>query len=367
MAEVKLTNLWKKYGEVEAVKDLSLVCRDKEFLCLLGPSGCGKTSTLRMIAGLESITAGEIYINERLVNYLKPKDRDIAMVFETYALYPTKTVYENMAFPLRIRKLPRDDIDRKVLEAAQILDISVQLNRKPAQLSGGQRQRVSIGRAIVRDPEVFLMDEPISHLDAKLREHMRGELKRMQKELDATTIYVTHDQVEALSMADKIAVMNFGELQQFGTPDEIYNRPANKFVANFVGSPSMNFIDCEFGVAEKRLVLELDGFTISLEPDVERLERLLRQASSRKAILGIRPEHVCISMSDTGAKNRIAGKIYVTEPLGDIVIVDVMIGKGIVRVKCNTGGEFPLNENVWLELTMDKIHLFDKETEKIIF
>ncbi len=367
MAEVRLTNLWKKYGDVEAVKDLSLVCQDKEFLCLLGPSGCGKTSTLRMIAGLESITNGEIYIDDRLVNYLKPKDRDIAMVFETYALYPTKTVYENMAFPLRIRKFSKEEIHKKVMEAARILDISVQLSRKPAQLSGGQRQRVSIGRAIVRDPKVFLMDEPISHLDAKLREHMRGELKRMQKELDATTVYVTHDQVEALSMADKIAVMNFGELQQFGSPDEIYNSPANKFVANFVGSPSMNFIDCEFGVAEKRLALELDGFKLSLEPCAERLESLVKRTSSFKAILGIRPENVCISMSDTGSKNRIPGKIYVTEPLGDIVIVDVMIGKSIVRVKCNTGGEFRLNEKVWLEFKEDKIHLFDKDTERIIY
>ena len=235
MARVKLENVWKKYGDVEAVRNVTLECRDKEFLCLLGPSGCGKSSTLRMIAGLEYVTEGKIYIGDRCVNEIDPYKRDIAMVFESYALYPHKKVYDNMAYPLRVQKYKEDEIKMRVGRAAEILDIKELLDRWPRQLSGGQKQRVAIGRAIVRDPKVFLLDEPISHLDAKLRTHMRGELKRLHRDLDATMVYVTHDQLEGMTMADRIAVMNLGQLQQVGTPDEVFNHPKNKFVAGFIG------------------------------------------------------------------------------------------------------------------------------------
>lgn len=366
MAEVKLVNLYKKYGEVEAVKNINIDCKDKEFLCLLGPSGCGKTSTLRMVAGLETITSGDIYIDNKLVNFLLPKDRDIAMVFETYALYPNKTVYENLAFPLRIRRVSKDQVNKKVKEVAEILDIVPQLNRKPAQLSGGQKQRVSIGRAIVRSPKVFLMDEPISHLDAKLREHMRGELKRMQKELDATTIYVTHDQVEALSMADRIAVMNFGVLQQLGTPNEIYNKPSNVFVANFVGSPSMNLIDCDLTIENNDLVVIIEGNKFKFKSVLEKIKKI-QLPSDRKVILGIRPENIKIYKDKSLDSQLIQGNIYITEPLGDIVIVDIKVGKNIIRVKSDALINYEINEKVFLELNPEAIHIFDKKTTNAIY
>ncbi|HQQ17425.1 MAG TPA: sn-glycerol-3-phosphate ABC transporter ATP-binding protein UgpC, partial [Fervidobacterium sp.] len=244
MAQVVLEHVWKVYeGKVEAVKDANFVVEDKEFLVLLGPSGCGKTTTLRMIAGLEEITKGEIKIDGRVVNDVEPKDRDIAFVFQNYALYPHMTVYDNMAFGLKLRKVPKNEIDERVHEAAKILEIESLLDRKPRQLSGGQRQRVAVGRAIVRHPKVFLFDEPLSNLDAKLRVQMRSELKKLHARLEATIVYVTHDQVEAMTMADKIVIMKDGVIQQIGTPYEVYNRPANMFVAGFIGSPAMNFIE----------------------------------------------------------------------------------------------------------------------------
>lgn len=249
MAGVKLVNVWKQFGEVTAVKNMNLDIKDGEFMILLGPSGCGKTTTLRMISGLEEPTKGQIYIGDKLVAdpekgvFVPPKDRDIAMVFQSYALYPHMTVYDNIAFPLKLRKVPKQEIDQRVREVAEMLGLTELLKRKPRELSGGQRQRVALGRAIVRKPQVFLMDEPLSNLDAKLRVKMRAELKKLQRQLGVTTIYVTHDQVEAMTMGDRIAVINAGELQQVGSPDEVYDKPANTFVAGFIGSPPMNSMD----------------------------------------------------------------------------------------------------------------------------
>jgi multiple sugar transport system ATP-binding protein len=283
-------------------------------------------------------------------------------VFETYALYPNKTVAENLAFPLRIRKVQKDEIDRKVREVAELLDIVPELERKPAQLSGGQRQRVSIGRAIVRNPKVFLMDEPISHLDAKLREHMRSELKRMQKELDATTVYVTHDQMEALSMADKVVVMNFGVLQQMGTPDEIYNKPSNVFIANFVGSPSMNFVECEYEIQNRSLVLRIHDSNLRVKKTTQELESLTKESSSNFVTMGIRPEHIKIYKASSDGNQYIPGEVYVTEPLGDIVIVDVKVGQSIMKVKTEFTTDFEINDRVWLEFNIERIHIFDANT-----
>ena len=276
MAEVRLENVWKKYGDVEAVKNLNIDCRDKEFLCILGPSGCGKSSTLRMIAGLESITAGKIYIDGIAVNNLEPFERDIAMVFENYALYPHKTVFENMAYPLKVQKLPNEQIRKKVNYAAEILDIGTVLERYPRQLSGGQKQRVAIGRAIVRNPKVFLLDEPISHLDAKLRTHMRGELKRLHKDLDATMIYVTHDQEEAFSIADRILILHEAKIFQTGSPREIYAHPESLWVASFFGFTnqlngkvlSLNPFIINTEIGRVAVLCGLDGFSTGDALDV---------------------------------------------------------------------------------------------------
>ena len=264
MATVTISDVWKYYGKTMAVKELNLEIKNNEFMCILGPSGCGKSSTLRMLAGLEFISSGDIYFDDVRVNDLPPRDRDIAMVFENYALYPHKTVYENMANPLKLRRTPKDEIERRVRRAAEILEIDPLLGRKPVELSGGQKQRTAIGRAIVREPKVFLFDEPIAHLDAKLRSHMRGELKHLQRDLETTTVYVTHDQLEGMSMADRIAVMHEGVLQQLGTPEEIYNQPANEFVAGFVGEPPMNFLDCTLERTNVGLTVVHSGFRLAL-------------------------------------------------------------------------------------------------------
>ena len=293
MANIILTDVWKIYnkgkrGEVEAVKGLNLECKDGEFLAILGPSGCGKTSTLRMIAGLEKISAGTIQIGNRIVNDLHPSERDIAMVFESYALYEHLTVFENLAFPLRVRGHNNEEINRRIKRAADILDIGELLKRMPAHLGDGQKQRVSLGRAIVREPAAFLMDEPISHLDAMLRSRMRREIQHFQKELHTTTVYVTHDQLEATAMADRIAVMNSGELQQVGTPQEIFESPINTFVANFVGEPPMNLLDVEVANCDDSLELRADPFVLPIHDPS--LVQTINQANLPKFTLGIRPE-----------------------------------------------------------------------------
>lgn len=370
MAKVTLNKVWKRYGRVEAVKELSVECKDKEFFCLLGPSGCGKSSTLRMIAGLEEITEGEILIGEEVVNQVEPKDRDVAMVFESYALYPHKTVFENMAYPLRLRRhiYSKAQIKERVNNAARILEISELLDRYPRQLSGGQRQRVAIGRAIVREPQVFLLDEPISHLDAKLRTHMRGELKHLQKVLSATMIYVTHDQLEAMSMADRIAIMHHGELQQVGTPDEIFNHPANQFVAGFVGDPPMNFIDCRLEVSGDHWYLANSIFRITVPPELsDKIKKNGHQfTGSLEVILGLRPESFIIT-TGAQAKEAFQGEVYVTEPLGEDMIVDVTIEKNKLKLKTSIDTAIKMKDKIWLEVKKKKMHLFDKVSTKAFF
>lgn len=361
MAGVQFENVWKHYGPVTAVRDLNLDVAEGEFLCLLGPSGCGKSSTLRMVAGLEFISEGDILFAGERINDLEPRERDIAMVFEAYALYPHKTVYDNIANPLRLRRTPKQEIDERIQRAAHLLEIGELLRRKPAQLSGGQKQRVAIGRAIVRDPEVFLFDEPISHLDAKLRAHMRGELKRLQKDLGKTMIYVTHDQLEAMSMADRIAVMNLGVLQQVGTPREIFSSPVNEWVGTFVGDPPMNLIDCELSVEDGRLCFVHPSFKLPVPND--KRQALEATGANRHVRLGIRPENVEVSVTQNG-QDSISSSIYVTEPLGEDMIVEVRL-KGDERpviVKTRVDFEGNIDDTAFLRLIEQKIHVFDTET-----
>lgn len=354
MASVTISNVWKLYGKTEAVRDLNLECADGEFLCVLGPSGCGKSSTLRMLAGLEHISSGDIYFGDTRVNDLPPKDRDIAMVFENYALYPHKTVFDNIANALRLRRYDDATITEKVTRAARMLEIEPLLDRRPVELSGGQKQRTAIGRAIVREPQLFLFDEPIAHLDAKLRAHMRGELKLMQRELGTTMIYVTHDQLEALSMADRVAVMHEGVLQQFGTPGEIYNNPVNEWVAGFIGEPPMNFVDCTLDTASGGAVLTHPSFTFALD---DAHARILRdKASSGSVRLGIRPDEIAIANADPGSG--IAARVLVTEPLGGDMLVDVALGETKFLVKTKMF-EADTGDVCYLDFRSGRHHVFD--------
>jgi multiple sugar transport system ATP-binding protein len=366
MAQVVLENVTKVYeNKVVAVKNANLVVEDKEFVVLLGPSGCGKTTTLRMIAGLEEITDGKIYIDGKVVNDVEPKDRDIAMVFQNYALYPHMTVYENMAFGLKLRKYPKDEIDRRVREAAKILGIENLLDRKPRQLSGGQRQRVAVGRAIVRNPKVFLFDEPLSNLDAKLRVQMRSELKKLHHRLQATIIYVTHDQVEAMTMADKIVVMKDGEIQQIGTPHEIYNSPANVFVAGFIGSPPMNFINARVVRGEGGLWIQASGFKVKVPKE---FEDKLANYIDKEIIFGIRPEDIydkLFALAPT-PENTITGVVDVVEPLGSETILHVKVGDDLIMASVNPRTQAKEEQKIDLVLDMTRMHAFDKETEKAI-
>jgi multiple sugar transport system ATP-binding protein len=356
MASVRIANVWKYYGKTIAVKDLNIDCPDGQFLSVLGPSGCGKSSTLRMLAGLEHISAGDIYFGEQRVNDLPPKARDIAMVFENYALYPHKSVFENIANPLRLRGTDAATIERKVRAAAKMLEIEHLLDRKPVELSGGQKQRTAIGRAIVREPQLFLFDEPIAHLDAKLRAHMRGELKLMQRRLGTTMIYVTHDQLEAMSMADRIAVMHEGVLQQFGTPQEIYNHPVNEWVAGFVGEPPMNFLDVEVVEEDGRLLLAHPGFRVAVTPAQQGL--LGKRLSGREARMGIRPDEVRIaSATFPGA---LEARVRVSEPLGGDMLVDAELAGSRLLVKTRpdfTGG---MGAPCWIAFDTERWHLFEK-------
>jgi multiple sugar transport system ATP-binding protein len=362
MARVTVKNLTKRFGKITAVNRLNLDVEDKRFVCLLGPSGCGKTTTLRMIAGLEVPDEGEIYIGDELVNDLTPAERDIAMVFQFYALYPTLNVYDNLAFPLRAQKTPREEVDKRVREVAEILGLTSILHLKPDQLTPGESQRVAIGRAIIRRPRVYLLDEPLTNLDAKLRARMRAELKRLQKELGQTAIYVTHDQLEAMTMADKIAVMNQGVLQQYDTPDNIYNHPENLFVAGFIGSPSMNFIECT--LTEKDNLLYLDSGEFQL--DVSELrEILLGGAKEKEVILGFRPENITVEAKPTG-RYSLQGEVYVVEPLGDQTILDFKVGGDIVKAIVPPDFKADIGDKLWLTLSKDKFHVIDKKTEKVI-
>ena len=378
MASVSLREIYKKYpGGVIAVSDFNIEIKDKEFIILVGPSGCGKSTTLRMIAGLEEISEGELYIGDRIVNDIAPKDRDIAMVFQNYALYPHMTVFENMAFGLKLRKVPKDEIARKVEEAARVLDISHLLDRKPKALSGGQRQRVALGRAIVREPQVFLLDEPLSNLDAKLRAQMRTEISKLHKKLGTTFIYVTHDQTEAMTMGDRIVVMKDGYIQQIDSPTNLYHNPVNQFVAGFIGSPQMNFIDgkllkidgkytIEFGTEDTKTSRGVKYYVEVPESksDAEVLEPLVDQ----EIVLGVRPE--CIHDEDMFLSSAKTGIIEAT-----VEVTEMMGAETYLYITCE---DIPLTARVSprstarpqdvIKVAIDpnRIHIFDKETEKSV-
>jgi multiple sugar transport system ATP-binding protein len=359
MASVSVVEVWKYYGSTSAVKDLNLEAHDGEFLSVLGPSGCGKSSTLRMLAGLEHISAGEIRFGDKRINELAPKDRDIAMVFENYALYPHKTVFDNIANPLRLRGVDAARIDGKVREAARMLEIEHLLQRKPVELSGGQKQRTAIGRAIVREPQLFLFDEPIAHLDAKLRAHMRGELKLMQRRLGTTMVYVTHDQLEAMSMADRIAVMHDGVLQQFATPQEIYNHPVNEWVAGFVGEPPMNFLDARVEEQDGRLGLVHAGFRAAFTDGQQTLLR--ERLGDREVRMGIRPDQIAIGI-DTPPAGSAPATVTVTEPLGGDMLVDVDLAGTRMLVKTKPDFQGTMGAPCWVAFDVSRWHVFEKQT-----
>lgn len=366
MATLLLKNIYKRYDNgFEAVQDFNLTVKDREFIALVGPSGCGKSTTLRMIAGLDEISSGEFYIDDRLVNDVEAKDRDIAMVFQSYALYPHMTVYENMAFALKLRKLPKDIIQQKVQEAAQILGLEQLLNRKPKALSGGQRQRVALGRTIVRSPKVFLMDEPLSNLDAKLRSNMRAEIIRIHKKLNATTIYVTHDQTEAMTMADRIVVMQSGIVQQIGTPKEIYNHPSNLFVAGFIGAPTMNFIS---GKIAKNHFITNDGNTFLIPEDKYNL--IVQQGyENKEIILGIRPENINNDpmLLDIYQHACFKANINFSELLGAEYILHTEIGEQPIKAIVPSRQNISMGQEINLVFDMKYVHFFDPDTKQSIF
>ena len=349
MAEIKLEHITKRWHDFIGVDDFHLDIADREFLVLLGPSGCGKTTTMRMIAGLETPSSGKIFIGDKMVNDLEPKDRDIAMVFQSYGLYPNMTVYENIKFPLRIRKVDKSTHHDRVMKASAMVELNDFLQRRPAELSGGQRQRVALARAIVREPTVFLMDEPLSNLDAKLRVSTRAQIKNLQHELKTTTIYVTHDQIEAMTLADRVVVMNQGIVQQVGTPTDIYDNPANTFVAGFIGSPAMNLINGSITDGE------FTGDNVKISG--------LRHQASGNVTLGYRSEDAAITDNLT---NGISSKIFSVELLGEATMITVKVGDELVSVKTSKEFSGEIDDNVKIEIPVDTCHLFDAETGKRI-
>ena len=382
MAEVVLKNLKKVYpntekkkkkGEPEkkndlqitdegvvAVQDFNLHIADKEFIVLVGPSGCGKSTTLRMIAGLEDISGGELYIDGKLMNDVEPKDRDIAMVFQSYALYPHMTVYGNMAFSLKLKKVPKDEIDRRVRQAAEILDITQYLDRKPKALSGGQRQRVALGRAMVRNPALFLLDEPLSNLDAKLRNQMRAELIKLRERIDTTFIYVTHDQTEAMTLGDRIVIMKDGFIQQIGTPQEVFDHPANLFVAGFIGTPQMNLFDAHLARKDGKYTVTVGSVTVELSE--EKQQRLAaKDVAEQDVVLGVRPDHIML------CADGVKGKVDVSEMMGSSVHLHVTAeGKDVIVIVPTNGAaaHFPAGSEVNMIFGGNVAHVFSKETEK---
>jgi multiple sugar transport system ATP-binding protein len=360
MGQVVLRNINKFYDSVHAVKDVNLQIRDKEFVVFVGPSGCGKTTTLRMIAGLEAITSGDISIDGQIVNNLPPMDRDIAMVFQNYALYPHMSVYDNMAFGLKMRKFGRREIAKRVQEAADILDIGDYLKRKPRQLSGGQRQRVALGRAIVRHPRVFLFDEPLSNLDAKLRVQMRVELKKLHQRLGTTAVYVTHDQVEAMTLGDRVVVMRDGLVQQVGEPLDLYNSPANRFVAGFIGSPAMNFATVTMMDGNGRLTAKNAG--LELEVPQSLIERL-RGHIGREVTIGIRPENLHVATESDPAGFTFPSKIEVVEQLGSEILLDVRVGGDTMVAAVDPTTRARVQDQIRLAVNPARLHFFDAQTE----
>lgn len=365
MAKVIYDHVTKRFDEVVAVNDLDIVIEDKEFLVLVGPSGCGKTTALRCLAGLEDITEGQISIGEQVVNDVAPKDRDIAMVFQSYALYPHMSVYDNMAFGLKLRKYPKDEIKRRVDEAAGILGIEALLDRKPRQLSGGQRQRVALGRAIVREPKVFLLDEPLSNLDAKLRVQTRTEITKLHQRLATTFIYVTHDQVEAMTMATRIAVMNFGVLQQLDTPQNLYDKPDNLFVAGFIGSPAMNFFDGKLNQSDGKIYVDCDAFSVKIP---EERRDVYASHVGKPVIFGLRPEDIYDPKYESPEiiGQPVEGSVEVTELMGNEIFVFMKSGDHNYVGRIDPRTNFKMGDKVQVTFNMGNMHIFDKETEKAI-
>ena len=365
MASVTYDHVVKKFGNVTAVNDLTMAIEDKEFLVFVGPSGCGKTTALRLLAGLEDITSGRILIGDRVVNDVAPKDRDIAMVFQSYALYPHLTVYDNMAFSLKLRKTPKEEIKKRVNEAAEILNITDYLDRKPRQLSGGQRQRVAVGRAIVRHPKVFLFDEPLSNLDAKLRVQTRAEISKLHQKLQTTFIYVTHDQTEAMTMASRIAVTNKGILQQLDTPQNMYDKPANMFVAGFIGSPAMNFFPVKIDLSEGKLFVVGNGFSVAIPDDKKSTYQNL---VGKRLIFGIRPEDVKNPsfMPPNIHGEKLVAKVDVIELMGNEIYLYLETGGDIFVARVDPRTNFKPGESVEIAFNMDNMHIFDPDTELAI-
>ncbi|HZU11394.1 MAG TPA: sn-glycerol-3-phosphate ABC transporter ATP-binding protein UgpC [Chloroflexota bacterium] len=360
MAKVTLDHVWKRFGDVVAVHDVSLEAHDQEFLVLVGPSGCGKTTTLRMIAGLDDISAGNVTIGDRVVNDLSPKDRDIAMVFQSYALYPHMNVYDNMAFGLKLRKTPKAEIKQRVQEAARVLGIENLLDRKPKQLSGGQRQRVALGRAIVRNPAVFLMDEPLSNLDAKLRVQTRAEISKLHQRLKTTVVYVTHDQTEAMTMGDRIAVMKDGFLQQIDRPQVLYDYPANVFVAGFIGSPAMNMLTGDLVRESSTLYVRGQGFDVALPSNIA---AQAGSSDTRRVLLGVRPEHVIPAGRYPGAQpNALSTTVEVVEHLGNEILVYLNMGDNTLTARFPTDVSVQPQEHIDVVLDPNGLHLFDAES-----
>ena len=363
MAQVSIRQINKKYDDFHAVKDVNLEIHDKEFMVLVGPSGCGKTTTLRMVAGLESITSGEILIGDTVVNELPPMDRDIAMVFQNYALYPHMSVFDNMAFGLKMRKFEKSEIAKRVKDAADILGIEQLLARKPRQLSGGQRQRVALGRAIVRHPQVFLFDEPLSNLDAKLRVQMRVELKKLHNRLGTTAIYVTHDQVEAMTLGDRVVVMKDGWVQQVGEPLELYNTPANRFVAGFIGSPAMNFAVVEVSERDGALWAENSGMRVKV-PDA--VAARMNAHREQQATLGIRPEDIHVATAADSSDVCFDAVIEVVEQLGSEILLDVKVGADTMAAAVEPTLRAKIQDRLRLALNPARLHFFDAKTEAAI-
>ena len=362
MAQVILKDVVKNYGPVYAVNHVSLTVEDGEFVALVGPSGCGKTTTLNLVAGLIPMSGGTVSIGDRDVTDLDPKDRDIAMVFQNYALYPQKSVYRNLAFPLQMRKMDKAEIDKRVKSAAKTLDITHLLERKPRELSGGQQQRVALGRALVREPRAFLMDEPLSNLDAKLRVQMRSELKRFHQDLSATVIYVTHDQLEAVTMADKMAVMSGGILQQYDAPAEVFGNPKNMFVASFVGSPAMSLIPLEAATSGGDTVLRSpEGWSLSL---TAANARRAQKSSTAKVVLGAR--HSTLKVHKSAVPGAVPGKVYIVEPTGDVTFAQIYLGEHLVIVSLEPQYPIRPDEPIWVEFDQSKIHLFDGVTQQAL-
>jgi len=363
MAEVTLRNVGKRYDDVVAVSNVNLDIPNHEFVVLVGPSGCGKSTTLRMIAGLEEISDGEISIGGEVVNDLPPKDRDIAMVFQNYALYPHMTVAENMSFGLKLRKFPKSEIKLRVDNAARILDITELLARRPKQLSGGQRQRVAMGRAIVRNPKVFLFDEPLSNLDAKLRVQMRTEIKRVHQKVKTTTVYVTHDQVEAMTLADRVVVMNHGRIEQIGTPNELYHNPATRFVAGFIGSPAMNFATVTVAEANGSLIAENSGLRIKLPQETA---QRLRGHVGHEVTLGVRPEDLTVAGNADPDHLCFDAVIEVVEQLGSEILLDMKVGEGVMVASVEPTLRVKVRDRLRVAMRPSRLHVFDAKTEAAI-